>query len=192
VVRAEGRSQEIFEKYLERKKIARRIVLLTPHFMSIPTIIGKTDLVVTLPHAIGLFFSQAGANIKVMEPPLPIPRIELRQHWHRNAHHDPKNKWLRRLVAGLVQRCRRRLAVSLCLRLEARQVIFAALQSRKTVQQRRSPLSSRRTAREEWGLRLEKLKTQAALSPASHSTCFCPSPWRPCSRRRWRPDRPGT
>jgi transcriptional regulator, LysR family len=101
VVRAEGRSQEIFEKYLERKKIARRIVLLTPHFMSIPTIIGKTDLVVTLPHAIGLFFSQAGANIKVMEPPLPIPRIELRQHWHRNAHHDPKNKWLRRLVAGL-------------------------------------------------------------------------------------------
>jgi DNA-binding transcriptional LysR family regulator len=45
VVRAEGRSQEIFEKYLERKKIARRIVLLTPHFMSIPTIIGKTDLV---------------------------------------------------------------------------------------------------------------------------------------------------
>lgn len=101
VVRAEGRSQEIFEKYLERKKIARRIVLLTPHFMSIPTIIGKTDLVVTLPHAIGLFFSQAGANIKVVEPPLPIPRIELRQHWHRNAHHDPKNKWLRRLVAGL-------------------------------------------------------------------------------------------
>jgi DNA-binding transcriptional LysR family regulator len=101
VVRAEGRSQEIFEKYLERKKIARRIVLLTPHFMSIPTIIGKTDLVVTLPHAIGLFFSQAGANIKVMEPPLPIPRIELRQHWHRNAHHDPKHKWLRRLVAEL-------------------------------------------------------------------------------------------
>lgn len=60
VVRAEGRSQEIFEKYLERKKIVRRIVLLTPHFMSIPTVIGKTDLVVTLPHAIGLFFSQAG------------------------------------------------------------------------------------------------------------------------------------
>lgn len=101
VVRAEGRSQEIFEKYLERRKIARRIVLLTPHFMSIPTVIGKTDLVVTLPHAIGLFFSQTEANIKVMEPPLPIPRIELRQHWHRNAHHDPRSKWLRRLAADL-------------------------------------------------------------------------------------------
>lgn len=101
VVRAEGRSQEIFEKYLARRKIARRIVLSTPHFMSIATIIGKTDLVVTLPHAIGLFFSQTAANIRIAEPPLPIPRIDLRQHWHRNAHHDAKRKWLRRLVAGL-------------------------------------------------------------------------------------------
>lgn len=101
VVRAEGRSQEIFEKHLARRKIKRRIVLSTPHFMSIPAIIGKTDLVVTLPHAIGLFFSQTGANIKIVEPPLAIPRIELRQHWHRNAHHDPKNRWLRRLVASL-------------------------------------------------------------------------------------------
>ncbi len=101
VVRAEGRSQEIFEKYLARRKIARRIVLSTPHFMSIPTVIGKSDLVVTLPHAIGLFFSQTGANIRIVEPPYALPRIELRQHWHRNAHHDPKNKWLRRLVAAL-------------------------------------------------------------------------------------------
>lgn len=101
VVRAEGRSQEIFEKFLERRKIARRIVLLTPHFMSIPTVIGKSDLVVTLPHVIGLFFAQTGANIKIVEPPLAIPRIELRQHWHRNAQHEPRHKWLRRLVSDL-------------------------------------------------------------------------------------------
>lgn len=100
VVRPEGRSQEIFEKYLTRHKIVRNIVLSTPHFMSIPTIIGKSDLVVTLPHAIGLFFSRTGANIKVVEPPFPIPRIDLRQHWHRNAHQDTRNKWLRRLVAA--------------------------------------------------------------------------------------------
>ena len=30
VVRAEGRSQEIFERFLERKKVSRKIVLLTP------------------------------------------------------------------------------------------------------------------------------------------------------------------
>ena len=44
-VRAKGRSQEIFEKYLERLRIQRRIVLRTPHFMSLPGIIGRSDLV---------------------------------------------------------------------------------------------------------------------------------------------------
>lgn len=101
VIRAEGRSQEILEKYLEQHRIERRIVLGTPHFMSIPTIIGQSDLIVTLPHAIGQYFSQIGANIRIVEPPLPIPRIDLFQHWHRGYHHDLRNKWLRTLVAGL-------------------------------------------------------------------------------------------
>lgn len=101
VVQAEGRSQEIFEKYLERHGIERRIVLHTPHFMSIPTIIGQSDLIVTLPHAIGQYFSRIGANVKIVEPPLPIPRIDLFQHWHRSYHHDPRNKWLRSQIADL-------------------------------------------------------------------------------------------
>lgn len=100
-VRAEGRSQEIFEKYLERLRIERRIVLRTPHFMSIPGIIGRSDLVVTLPHAIGHYFTRVGENVRVAEAPLAIPRIELYQHWHRGFQHDPRNRWLRTLVAGL-------------------------------------------------------------------------------------------
>ncbi len=38
VVRAEGRSQEIFERFLDRRKIHRKIVLYTPHFLSLPMI----------------------------------------------------------------------------------------------------------------------------------------------------------
>lgn len=101
VVRAEGRSQEVFEKYLERQRIERRIVLSTPHFMSLPVIVGKSDLIVTVPHAIGHYFSSIGANIRMVEPPLPIPCIELYQHWHRSYHHDARNRWLRGLVAQL-------------------------------------------------------------------------------------------
>jgi DNA-binding transcriptional LysR family regulator len=101
VIRAEGRSQEIFEKYLERHRIERRIVLHTPHFMSIPMIIGQSDLVVTLPHAIGQFFSRIGANVRIIEPPLPLPPISLFQHWHGNYHHEPRNRWLRVLMAEL-------------------------------------------------------------------------------------------
>ena len=101
VVHAEGRSQEIFERFLERKRIRRKVVLHAPHFMSIPMIIAKSDLIVTVPHALGVYFTTPEANIKIVQPPLNIPSFDLRQHWHRKFHNDPKNKWLRGLVTQL-------------------------------------------------------------------------------------------
>ena len=101
-VHASGRSQELFERFLSRNKIHPKVVLVTPHFMSLPTIIGKSDLVATVPHAIGMFFSGSWANIKTVLPPFAdAPRIVLKQHWHRKAHHDPRNQWLRRQVTQL-------------------------------------------------------------------------------------------
>ena len=102
VVRAEGRSQELFERFLANKKIRRKIVLFTPHFMSLPMIIARSDLVATVPHAIGMYYSEHLANIKAMSPPpLDLPRIVLKQHWHRKSHHDPRNMWLRKFVSQL-------------------------------------------------------------------------------------------
>jgi DNA-binding transcriptional LysR family regulator len=92
VVRAEGRSQELFERFLAK----------TPHFTSLPMIIARSDLVATVPHAIGIFFSGSWTNIKTALTPFPdAPRIVLRQHWHRRTHHDPRNQWLRRVVSEL-------------------------------------------------------------------------------------------
>ncbi len=103
VVRAEGRSQEILERFLAAKRIKRKIALLTPHFMSIPMVIARSDLVVTVPHALGLYVAStgAGAAVRVVEPPLALPSIELKQHWHRKFHKDAKVTWLRKVVAEL-------------------------------------------------------------------------------------------
>ena len=101
-VRAEGRSQELFERFLASKKIRRRVVLYTPHFMSLPMIIAKSDLVATVPHAIGMYYSTSLGNIRtVAPPPLDLPRIVLKQHWHRRSHHDPRSQWLRQMISGL-------------------------------------------------------------------------------------------
>jgi DNA-binding transcriptional LysR family regulator len=101
MVRAEGRSQELFERFLERKKIRRHSVLVTPHFMSIPFILARTDMVATVPHAIGLSFMQSHTNIKVMQPPIALPSFDLKLHWHRKFNNDPANKWLRALLAEI-------------------------------------------------------------------------------------------
>ena len=101
VVYGAGRSYEIVERFLKAKKIHRRVVLQTPHFMSIPFIIAQSDLVVTVPHAVGMFVKSMHMNIRIAQPPLRTPRIDLKQHWHRNFQRDPKSRWLRELVATL-------------------------------------------------------------------------------------------
>jgi DNA-binding transcriptional LysR family regulator len=100
VISAEGRSQEVFEQLLARQKIVRRIVLSTPHFMSIPFIIAATNLLVTVPFAVGESFARI-ADIRMIEPPLDIPKFDLKQHWHRKFHQDEANMWVRAVIAKL-------------------------------------------------------------------------------------------
>jgi DNA-binding transcriptional LysR family regulator len=101
VVYGAGRTNEIFERFLRSKKIHRRVVLETPHFMSLPPIIARSDLVVTVPHAVGMYVKGVHMNIRIAQPPMRTPKIDLKIHWHRNFQGDPKNKWLRELIASL-------------------------------------------------------------------------------------------
>ncbi|WP_321791421.1 LysR family transcriptional regulator [Caballeronia sp. J97] len=101
VVRAEGRSQEILENYLDKERVRRRAVLETPHFMSLPFILSRTDLIATVPHAIGFAYVAEHASITLAEPPLALPRFDLKQHWHRKFHNDARTVWLRGIVASL-------------------------------------------------------------------------------------------
>jgi DNA-binding transcriptional LysR family regulator len=101
VVRAEGRSQEIFERFLERKKIRRKVALLTPHFLSLPMIIARSDLVTTVPHALALYFSRLSPDLAIMRPPFEIGGFDVKQHWHRKYPPDSRSQWLRGAVAQL-------------------------------------------------------------------------------------------
>jgi DNA-binding transcriptional LysR family regulator len=101
VVHAEGRSQEIFERYLERKRIRRKVVLHTPHFLSIPIIIARSDLVATVPHALAIYFARMSRDLALAMPPFDIAGFDVKQHWHRKFHNDPRSRWLREQVASL-------------------------------------------------------------------------------------------
>lgn len=101
VVRAPGRSQEIFERYLEKRRVTRKVALLTPHFMSLPMIIARSDLTATVPHAVAIYWSRAATNIRAMRPPFDAPKIVIRQHWHRKFQNDSRSKWLRAMMREL-------------------------------------------------------------------------------------------
>lgn len=97
VVNQDGRSQEIFERLMIERRLKRRIQLHLPHFMSVPLLIARSDLIATVP--LTLAITALGAGTRYLAPPLEIPRIPLRQFWHRRMANDPAVRWLREQMA---------------------------------------------------------------------------------------------
>jgi DNA-binding transcriptional LysR family regulator len=100
VVQQEGKSHELFEEALAAQGLERRIVLSIPHFLAIPLVIAETDLIVTVPYAIGMSFARM-ANLRTLRPPIQVRPAEVKQHWHARFHHDEVNRWIRGVVAEL-------------------------------------------------------------------------------------------
>jgi len=100
VVDQEGKSHELFEETLARQRLTRRVVLRIPHFLAIPLVVAESDLIVTVPYAIGASFAKM-ANLKMLPPPIKVGKPEVKQHWHARFHHDQVNRWIRGVVAGL-------------------------------------------------------------------------------------------
>lgn len=103
VVRAEGRTEEVIDSYLARKKLRRKVVLSTPHFASAPIIVAQSDLIVTIPEPLANYFASVSAGVRVVRLPFEPPRIGIKQFWHRKFHHDVRSRWLRALVYELFQ-----------------------------------------------------------------------------------------
>lgn len=74
VVASPARSNELLERLLERHKIKRRIVVRTPHYLTLPSIISESDLVASVPLAIAEYFARLGV-VEVL--PLPLSLIHI-------------------------------------------------------------------------------------------------------------------
>lgn len=97
VVEAPGRSQEVFERFLKDKRLSRHVILRTPHFMSVPTIVAETNAIATVPQALGDFITAQPDVVQVGLPFTP-PTFQVNLFWHRSAQQDPANKWLRDML----------------------------------------------------------------------------------------------
>lgn len=97
VIEAAGRSQEVLEKFFRRRRIRRRIVLHTPHFMSVPEIVAGTDAVATVPQALADFITTQRGLAQVPLPFVP-PTFQVNIYWHRSVHAEPGSRWLRGML----------------------------------------------------------------------------------------------
>jgi len=100
VVTQEGRSQERYEHRVRELGLERRITLLSPHFMSVPLLVARSDMLTVVPLAVGQIYARL-LGLRTLPVPFDVPAVELKQFWHRRAHTDPAVAWLRKEVAEL-------------------------------------------------------------------------------------------
>jgi DNA-binding transcriptional LysR family regulator len=100
VIRAEGRSQELLEHFIERRRMRRKAAVYTSHVLSVPFIVMESDLLATLPYAVVTRFASMTSAVVAALPPFDIT-YDLKLHWHRRFDNDPRSRWLRDQLAAV-------------------------------------------------------------------------------------------
>ena len=97
-IRAEARSQELLERYIERRRMRRKVAVYTSHVLSVPFMVMESDLLATLPYAVVTRFASLTSDVAAALPPFDIT-YDLKLHWHRRFDNEPRSVWLREQLA---------------------------------------------------------------------------------------------
>jgi DNA-binding transcriptional LysR family regulator len=97
-IRRANRSQEVLERFIERRKMRRRIAMYTSNVLSVPFIVMDTHLVATLPYAVVTRFASITSQLAAALPPFDVT-YDLKLHWHRRFDNEPRSIWLRDQLA---------------------------------------------------------------------------------------------
>jgi DNA-binding transcriptional LysR family regulator len=95
-----GTGHQVIEETFVKEGLGDRIAVRVPHFLVVPMILARTDLVVTVPSRVAEVFARLG-HFKVLKLPLAMPSFEVRLHWHQRFNQDPANRWLRQVMTEL-------------------------------------------------------------------------------------------
>ena len=100
VVTTAGTGHAIVDKVLDKHKLARRVVLRVPSFLSVARIVAQTEFLVIVPRLLGKTLASQ-ERVQLLEPPVPLPSYKVKQHWHERFNADAGSMWLRRTMVGL-------------------------------------------------------------------------------------------
>lgn len=100
IIHPTGQMNDALETELQAQGLTRRVSISIEHFLAVPTILGESDLIFTVPFAIGQSLAKL-VDVKLLRPPFRAKPRVVRQHWHSRFHHDPANRWLRGVVSDL-------------------------------------------------------------------------------------------
>jgi LysR family transcriptional regulator, mexEF-oprN operon transcriptional activator len=84
---------------LAKRRLKRRIMLKTPHSLSVPFIVSQTCLIANLPKQMALFSARLlGLTASIL--PVEPESYEITMLWHSSYDQDSGHQWLRKIVQG--------------------------------------------------------------------------------------------
>ena len=100
-----GEPDDRVDRALARLRLRRHVALMVPHFSSIPLAVAASDCVAALSQQLIAAYAEP-LRLRVLEPPVKLPKLKVSQYWHRRAEHDA--------VLGALRAAVRRAYAELC------------------------------------------------------------------------------
>jgi DNA-binding transcriptional LysR family regulator len=96
--RGGGSSIEIsVDEALIKRDLARRVGVWLPSAVSSPAVVARTDFLATIPERVARHFA-VPLGLQVLEPPIPLPDVQIMMYWHDRMHRNPSHRWLRQVL----------------------------------------------------------------------------------------------
>lgn len=82
---------------------ALNLALLVHNYLTVPFSVAQSDLIATVPARLAAPFL-ALLPLRVLEPPIRLPRMRYAAYWHERNHKDSGHQWMRRLLLETAQK----------------------------------------------------------------------------------------
>jgi LysR family transcriptional regulator, nod-box dependent transcriptional activator len=98
----DGNETSFEQHLLHRQQLRQHNVVFVPNFMLLPQIVAETECIALVHRKLAERFAVMAA-IRLLEPPLRAPDIEIAMFWTASQDRDPVHRWLRdvlKMAAG--------------------------------------------------------------------------------------------
>ncbi len=91
----------VVDDALEKLGLRRTVVLTTPRFLAVPSLVARAPVLVTMHARLARFFA-AELGLSLSLPPVELQDMAVSLLWHASYDHDPAHAWLRQMIVRLV------------------------------------------------------------------------------------------
>jgi DNA-binding transcriptional LysR family regulator len=82
---------------------SRRVAARVSHFLMVPMLVARTDLVAALSRRVAEPFA-AALKLQIFPAPLALPKSRIGHAWHQQMTADPGHRWLRAQIQAVARR----------------------------------------------------------------------------------------